>query len=85
VALAKIYAKDCYNQAKNYLIFNVSAFKTSQKKLRSLNLISSQDVRYSKKYCHSMASENLRELDLLPDTVKNNVIKSLIVLSKFLG
>ena len=40
---------------------------------------------YSKKYSHLVTAENLRELDLLPATIKNNAIKSLIVLSKFLG
>jgi hypothetical protein len=32
-----------------------------------------------------VTAENLRELAVLPATIKNNVIKSLIVLSKFLG
>jgi len=40
---------------------------------------------YSRKYHHLMTAENLRELDLLPNTIKNNALKSLIVLSKFLG
>jgi len=32
-----------------------------------------------------VTAENLRELDLLPSSIKNNAIKSLIILSKFLG
>jgi hypothetical protein len=30
-------------------------------------------------------SENLQELELLPDSVRNNAIKSLVILSKYLG
>jgi intergrase/recombinase len=40
---------------------------------------------YTRKYHHFVTAENLREIDLLPATIKNNAIKSLIVLSKFLG
>jgi len=40
---------------------------------------------YSRKYHRLVVAENLRELDLLPSTIKNNVVKSLIVLSKYLG
>jgi len=40
---------------------------------------------YSRKYFPLMANNRVRELDLLSDTIKSNVIKSLIVLSKFLG
>ena len=40
---------------------------------------------YTRKYYHFVTAENLRDLDLLPATIKNNVIKSLIVLSKYLG
>jgi intergrase/recombinase len=40
---------------------------------------------YSRKYYNLVTAENPRELDLLPATIKNNAIKSLIVLSKFLG
>jgi hypothetical protein len=39
---------------------------------------------YAKKYAH-LLSGNLRELDLLSPSVKNATIKSLIILSKFLG
>jgi hypothetical protein len=39
----------------------------------------------SNRYSHLVIAENLRELDLPPDTIKNNVIKSSIVVSKFLG
>jgi hypothetical protein len=39
---------------------------------------------YSRKYAH-LLSGNLRELDLLSPSVKNATIKSLIILSKFLG
>jgi intergrase/recombinase len=40
---------------------------------------------YTRKYHNLVTAENLREIDLLPATIKNNAIKSLIVLSKFLG
>jgi hypothetical protein len=40
---------------------------------------------YTRKYYRLVVAENLRDLDLLPSTIKNNVIKSLIVLSKYLG
>jgi hypothetical protein len=40
---------------------------------------------YSKKYSHLMKADNVRDLDMLSATIKNNVIKSLIILSKFLG
>jgi hypothetical protein len=40
---------------------------------------------YVKKYHKFVFSDNLRELDLLPNSIKNNCIKSLIVLSKYLG
>jgi hypothetical protein len=39
---------------------------------------------YARKYAH-LINGNLRELDLLSSSVKNATIKSLIVLSKFLG
>lgn len=40
---------------------------------------------YSRKYFPLIANNRVRELDLLKDTIKNNVIKSLTVLSKYLG
>jgi hypothetical protein len=40
---------------------------------------------YSKKYYPLIANNRIRELDLLSDTIKSNVIKSLVVLSKYLG
>lgn len=40
---------------------------------------------YSRKYHQLMTNNRVRELDLLPDTIKNNVVKSLVVLSKYLG
>ena len=38
---------------------------------------------YSRKYCHCL--ENPRELTMLSGTIINNVIKSLVTLSKYLG
>jgi hypothetical protein len=49
------------------------------------NSYSNTILCYSKKLGHMVTVENIRELDLLPATIKNNAIKSLIVLSKFLG
>jgi len=40
---------------------------------------------YVKRYCRFVFSDNLRDLDLLPQSIKNNCIKSLIILSKYLG
>jgi intergrase/recombinase len=41
---------------------------------------------YTKKYSHLLkADSNLRELELLHDAVKNNVIKSLLILAKYNG
>jgi len=40
---------------------------------------------YCNKYYPLMANNKIRELELLPDTIKSNVLKSLIVLSKYLG
>ena len=42
-------------------------------------------VCYVKKYCRFVFSDNLRDLDLLPQGIRNNCIKSLTVLSKYLG
>ena len=39
---------------------------------------------YAKKY-YPLLSGNLRDIDKISATTKNNAIKSLIVLSKFLG
>jgi hypothetical protein len=51
--------------------------------------------KYSKSYAHTilcyakrfhyLLDGNLRDIDLIPSTTKNNTVKSLIVLSKFLG
>ena len=40
---------------------------------------------YVKKYHYLIDSANLRELEMLSSSVKNNVVKSLIILSKYLG
>ena len=40
---------------------------------------------YCRKYHKLLDNNNVRKLDLLPDTIKSNVLKSLIVLSKYLG
>jgi len=40
---------------------------------------------YCKKYYALIANDKIRELDLLPDSIRNNVVKSLIALSKYLG
>jgi hypothetical protein len=40
---------------------------------------------YSKKYGYLISADNLRELDMLPVSIKSNAIKSLIVLSKYVG
>ena len=40
---------------------------------------------YVRKYSPLMDNNKIRELELLPDSIKNNVIKSLTVLSKYLG
>jgi len=40
---------------------------------------------YAKKYAHLVVADNLRELDMLPSTIKSNAVKGLIVLSKYLG
>jgi len=40
---------------------------------------------YVKRYYQYLYSDNLRDLDLLPQSIKNNCIKSLTILSKYLG
>jgi len=40
---------------------------------------------YVKRYYRFVFSDNLRDLDLLPQSIKNNCIKSLTILSKYLG
>jgi hypothetical protein len=40
---------------------------------------------YTRKYSHLVVADNLRELDMLPTTIKSNAVKGLIVLSKYLG
>jgi intergrase/recombinase len=40
---------------------------------------------YVKRYHTFLFSDHLRDLDLLPNSTKNNCVKSLIVLSKYLG
>jgi intergrase/recombinase len=40
---------------------------------------------YVKRYYKFVFSDNLRDLDLLPQSIKNNCIKSLTILSKYLG
>jgi intergrase/recombinase len=42
-------------------------------------------MSYTKRFSNLVVSDNLRELDMLPHSIKNNVIKSLIILSKYLG
>jgi hypothetical protein len=42
-------------------------------------------ISYVRKYSHILFSDNLRELDNLPASIRNNVIKSLTILSKYLG
>jgi hypothetical protein len=42
-------------------------------------------MSYSKRFHHLVFSENLQEIELLPATIRNNAIKSLVILSKFLG
>jgi len=42
-------------------------------------------MSYVKRFSNLIVSGNLRELDMLPLSIKNNVIKSLIILSKYLG
>jgi intergrase/recombinase len=39
---------------------------------------------YTKKYNHLLTG-NLREIDKIPETTRNNAVKSLIILSKYLG
>jgi intergrase/recombinase len=41
-------------------------------------------LSYSKRF-HHLLSGNLRDIDMIPSTTKNNTIKSLIILAKFLG
>ena len=64
--------------------FNFAEFSNWVKSKYSKSYISTI-LCYAKKYNHLMKAENVRELDMLPATIKNNVIKSLIILSKFLG
>jgi intergrase/recombinase len=45
---------------------------------------SNQLLSYSRRY-HHLLYGNLRDIDTIPQTTRNNAIKSLIVLSKFLG
>lgn len=40
---------------------------------------------YAKRYYKFVFSDNLRDLDMLPQSIKNNCIKSLTILSKYLG
>ncbi|MGA2309034.1 MAG: hypothetical protein ABSG57_05745 [Candidatus Bathyarchaeia archaeon] len=40
---------------------------------------------YVKRYYRFVFSDNLRDLDLLPQSIKNNCVKSLTILSKYLG
>ena len=42
-------------------------------------------MHYSKKYGYLLQTGNLGEVELVPASLRNNCIKSLIVLSKFLG
>ena len=68
----------------NSLEFNFAEF-SNWVRFKYSSSYSSTILCYSKRYSHLVTSENIRELDMLPDTIKNNAIKSLIVLSKFLG
>jgi hypothetical protein len=68
----------------NSLEFDFSEFSNWVSSKYS-NSYSSTILCYARKYHHLVTAENPRELDLLPPTIKNNAIKSLIVLSKFLG
>ena len=65
------------------LTFDFSEFSNWVKSKYSKSY-SSTILCYSKRYSQLVTSTNIRELDMLPDTIKNNAIKSLIVLSKFL-
>ena len=40
---------------------------------------------YVKRYYRFLYTDNIRDLDLLPQSIKNNCIKSLTILSKYLG
>ena len=42
-------------------------------------------MTYARKYHNILFSDNLRELDSLPQSIRNNCIKALVILSKFLG
>jgi intergrase/recombinase len=42
-------------------------------------------MSYVKRYGHIIYVNDLKELDALPHTIRNNAVKSLIILSKFLG
>jgi intergrase/recombinase len=42
-------------------------------------------MSYTTRFYKLIDSDNIRELDLLPDSIKNNAIKSLTILSKYLG
>jgi hypothetical protein len=65
------------------LAFDFAEFSNWVKSKYS-NSYSNTSLSYSNRYSHLVIAENLREIDLLPDTIKNNVINSLIVVSKFL-
>jgi hypothetical protein len=73
-----------YVDLNHYLTFDFAEF-SDWVRSKYAKSYSSTILCYSKKYCHFVTAENLRDLDLLPATIKNNAIKSLIVLSKFLG
>jgi len=40
---------------------------------------------YSRRYSYLLMNGNLRDIDLVPATIRSNLVKSLIVLAKFLG
>jgi intergrase/recombinase len=42
-------------------------------------------MSYTQRFYNVISSDDLRQLEMLPDSVRNNAIKSLIVLSKYLG
>jgi intergrase/recombinase len=42
-------------------------------------------MSYVKRYCYIVNNGNIRDLDNLPATIKDNCVKSLIILSKYLG
>jgi intergrase/recombinase len=64
--------------------FNIDDFKqwTSNKYAKNYQVTI---IAYVRKYSHILFSDNVRELDNLPASIRNNVIKSLTILSKYLA